>query len=1171
MRKICLIVLLLISCKSSYSQTNYYTRGIGVYPGNPQENFSPKLVPDNEHYRNVAKLKSAYHSSSYDYNLTAQLITDGTITDKQPPYINVSTPKGDLPKNEREWLFDRGPYSECNISGDNVYLQLALNDCHTLINKIIINGRVSFNQQRNNGYEIVCYGSNDKKNWKELGKNKGNEFIGKEQAQADSPGKKLTRHFNQTITFNKTVDYIYYKIALKMAGAQEWKISAWDFYCNDKQVLITPSKYFNSTWMSAGNSNEWVYVDFGAPAEFDKVKLYWVNKAIKGKIQISDDADNWKTIANLPGGRFKTDEISVSKTKARYVRVTMDKSADGNQFVLSELEVYGKGGLVAEPKSQPTATNQHVFLSGGNWQLQRASNVKGNGTEISKIEYEPSDWIRATVPGTVLSSYFNVGALPNSNYADNQMQISESFFNSNFWYRDEFEIPANYKNGRIFLNFDGINWKANIFVNGQTVGRIDGAFMRGKFDVTDVVKPGQKNVVAVEIIKNDNIGAIKEKSAMNPDKNGGILGADNPTFHASIGWDWIPTVRGRNIGIWNDVYLSHTGDVTIENPFVRTELALPDTTSAKIFIELTLKNHKNEQVNGKLAGKFGDITLEQEVSLAPQETKVIKLDPSNCAALKLQNPKLWWPKGYGPQYLYDSSFSFNIDGAVSDKKEFKTGIRQMTFDDSNNVLKLYVNGRRFIGRGGNWGFSESNLNYRAREYDIAVAYHADMNFTMIRNWVGQVGDEEFYEACDRYGIMIWQDFWLANPADGPDPDNAEMFMANAEDYLKRIRNHSSIALYVGRNEGNPPEVIDNALRKMIPQVHPGIHYIPNSADGVVSGGGPYRALPVEEYFTMKSGIDKFHSERGMPNVMNYESLLLTFGKNNVWPQNSQWGFHDYTLEGAQQCATFNDMIAKGFGNMNDAKQFAEKAQWINYNGYRGMFEGRNKYRKGLLLWMSHPCWPSMVWQTYDYFLEPTAAYYGCKKACEPLHIQWNPSTNNIEVVNYSAGTHADLTAKAEIRNMDGSIQWTKETKLSSNEDTTEKCFMLEFPQNLSATHFIKLSLIENNQVVSDNFYLRGAEDGNFQAINQLPKVELKSSTNVKKVNGEWIMTTILKNDSATPALMIRLKVVGKKSGERILPIFYSDNYISLMPGENKVITMRFSDADTRGEEPIVVF
>lgn len=473
--------------------------------------------------------------------------------------------------------------------------------------------------------------------------------------------------------------------------------------------------------------------------------------------------------------------------------------------------------------------------------------------------------------------------MPNPNYADNLFMISESFFNSNFWYRDAFEMPAGFKQDRVFLNFDGINWKANVYLNGEKLGKIEGAFIRGIFDVTDKVKEGE-NVVAVEIVKNQHIGAIKEKYEKNTDFNGGILGADNPTFHATIGWDWISTIRGRNIGIWNDVTLTTSGKVTIQDPFVQAVLPLPDTTSAVLTPEVIVKNHESAPVAGVLSGKIGEITFEQPVELKANEEKTVKFDPEQFAQLKVQNPRLWWPKGYGEPYLYDANFTFKVADQVSDAEDFKVGIRQMTFNENNSILSLFVNGRRFIGRGGNWGFGESNLNYRGREYDIAVDYHADMNFTMMRNWVGQIGDQELYEACDRHGIMIWQDFWLANPADGPDPYYPEMFIANAADYVKRFRNHASIGIYCGRNEGFPPEQIDKALRRIVKEDHPGIHYISSSADDVVSGHGPYRALPVKEYFALKNGSDKFHSERGMPNVMNYESLQRTFSPEAMWPQ-----------------------------------------------------------------------------------------------------------------------------------------------------------------------------------------------------------------------------------------------------------------------------------------------
>jgi hypothetical protein len=355
---------------------------------------------------------------------------------------------------------------------------------------------------------------------------------------------------------------------------------------------------------------------------------------------------------------------------------------------------------------------------------------------------------------------------------------------------------------------------------------------------------------------------------------------------------------------------------------------------------------------------------------------------------------------------------------------------------------------------------------------------------------------------------------------------------------------------------------------MIHKIHPGIHYISNSAMGVVSGGGPYRALPVRDYFLLY-GFNKLHSERGMPNVMTYESLKQTLPESALWPQNSQWGLHDYCLESAQAAASFNQMIEKGFGPSDNAKKFTELAQWINYNGYRGMFEGRSLFRQGLLLWMSHPAWPSMVWQTYDYYFEPTAAYFGCKKASEPVHIQWNPVFDSVEVVNYNGKDRVGLTAKAQLFNMDGSVQWEKESGLDCKEDSTIKCFKLEFPKSLSSVHFIKLTLREGDKIISENFYWRGLEDGNYQALRDLPVAKLENNTKIKKSGENWILTTTLNNTSEHPVLMVRLKVVGKKSGERILPVFYSDNYVSLMPGEKKVITMKLKDEDTGGEKPAV--
>ncbi len=1173
---------------NSFERSDYYTRGIGQYPGDPKEDFSPSLVPDHSTYRNIALLRSAFASSSHDYNLVAQLTTDGLVSDKHPQYLNLSTPEGDVPRREREWMIDEGPYSRNTFTGGDTYFQFTLKNYNKSVDELKLTGTLVYDDElAKEGYEIVCQISGDGERWEEVGRMEGKGLPGEAvryRVPVTDPNKQFeqiampVRRLDLTIPFNKgeivgreLVQSSLFRIVLRMQGAHSWIFTAADFYNKGNLVEMKPSQFFNSAWMSATAGEEWLYVDLGSRSEFDKVNLHWINKAVKGKIQVSDDAKQWKDAVELPGGDGLKDEIVLNgKQQARYVRVLMQQSANGSHYILSEMEVMGKGGLIARPVASPAASKGEMSLSGGNWKLQRASEVTASGEEISTPGFKPENWIVATVPGTVLSSYKNIGAIADPNYADNQLQVSESFFWSNFWYRDEFEVPEGFKQDRLFLNFDGINWKADVFLNGKKLGRIEGAFMRGKFDVTDLVVPG-KNVVAVEIIRNNHIGAIKEKNKQSTDFNGGILGADNPTFHATIGWDWIPTVRGRNIGIWNDVFLTSTGKVTVADPLVTSVLPLPDTTSATLTAEVIVKNHDANTVNGTLEGKVGDVTFQKPVSLAAGEEKTVVFDVKDFPQLKMENPRLWWPKGYGAPNLYDANFTFKADDKVSDTKDFKVGIRQMTFNEDNHILSLFINGRRFIGRGGNWGFGESNLNYRGREYDIAVAYHADMNFTMMRNWVGMIGDEELYEACDRHGIMIWQDFWLANPADGPDPYYPEMFIANAEDYVKRIRSHASIGLYCGRNEGFPPEQIDKALRRIIKEDHPDIHYISSSADDVVSGHGPYRMLPAKEYFTLKTGNDKFHSERGMPNVMTYESMLRTFSPKGIWPQDDEWGMHDYTREGAQGCTSFNEIIAKGYGEPQSAKEFACLAQWVNYDGHRSLFESRSQNRKGLLMWMSHSCWPSMVWQTYDYYFEPTAAYFAIKKASEPLHIQWNPATDEVEVVNYSAGTHKGLTAKVQVLNMDASVAWEKEATVDSNEDTTDKCIKLEFPENLSKVHFIKMTLVEDGKVISDNFYHRSLEENNYQDLQKLPKVALQSATTVdKNADGTWSAVSVIENKTSTPALMIRLNVVGGKDGQQILPVFYSDNYFSLLPGEKKEVRMNWKDEDARGNEGKVV-
>jgi hypothetical protein len=326
-------------------------------------------------------------------------------------------------------------------------------------------------------------------------------------------------------------------------------------------------------------------------------------------------------------------------------------------------------------------------------------------------------------------------------------------------------------------------------------------------------------------------------------------------------------------------------------------------------------------------------------------------------------------------------------------------------------------------------------------------------------------------------------------------------------------------------------------------------------------------MPVKSYFERPPV--QFHSEMGMPNIMTMESLRLTMDEHDFWPQARAWGTHDFSLNGAQGGRSFIERVEKSYGGARSAAEWVTLAQFVNYEGHRAMFEAQSKNRMGLLIWMSHPTWPSFVWQTYDYFLEPTAGYFGAKKACEPLHIQWNPATDAVEVVNYSAGARAGLTARAEILNLDGTSRWTRSAGLDLKEDATATPFTIAWPADLTDVHFVRLKLLRGETVLSENFYWRGKQEANFTALRGMPAAKLDVTTETRRDGARWTLTATVKNSSATPALMIRLKAVRATTGDRILPALYEDNYFSLAGGESRQVKIEFQDADARGEAPVV--
>jgi Exo-beta-D-glucosaminidase Ig-fold domain/Glycosyl hydrolases family 2/F5/8 type C domain len=1161
-----------------------FTRGVGVYPGDPAAFDGPTFAPDTATYRNLALHRPATASSNYDFNLTAQLVTDGIIADRLPRWLVCSSSaEGVLPRHEREHVVDGYVSTGVDLpsSGGWVQIEQAGRYDAPAVDRIEVIAIPRTEDKHPQRWTCVVTASDDGQNWRELGRASGEESLARETFWNS---KVVKTSFD--VPANGTARF--YRVQIDAPSVTGWRVASFDTFAHGQRVNLGGPHDFISAWKSAGNGAEWIQVDLGAVCTFDRVLLHWIRRAAAGAIESSDDAATWRTLLPLSA---TADEYSLAQPeRARFVRVQMTRPVASDGYIMSELQVFGRGGPV--PQARPTPAGlpgERQDLVCGSWRLQRDSLVTSDGAALSQPGADCQGWLPATVPGTVLVSYLNAGALPDPNYGDNQLQISDSFFYADFWYRDEFTIPAPAPGRKLWLNFDGINWKADVYFNGASLGRIDGAFLRGHFDVTARVRPGALNALAVRIHKPATPGSVREKTAAETGPNGGALGVDNPSFHATAGWDWIPSIRGRDIGIWSDVYLTTTGPVVLEHPMISSRLPLPDTSSADLTVEVALRNTEPNPVTGVLRGQFGEVHFERTVEVPAAASTVVKLDPSTVPALHMLHPRLWWPVGYGEPDLYDVRLEFvTAAGGRSDAKAFRAGVRQFTYAEEGGALKLFINGRRFIGRGGNWGFSESNLLYRAREYDAAVRYHRDMGFTMIRNWVGQVGDDAFFDACDRYGVVVWQDFWLANPADAPDPADNAMFLHNAADFIERIRNHPSVGLYCGRNEGNPPPVLNTGLEKLVASLHPGIRYIPNSAMGLVSGGGPYHLMPVNFYFDQRA-TPKLHSELGMANIVSMDSLQQMMPSADQWPQGSVWGLHDFTTRGAQQGGALRETIQKTYGDAANAADWVELAQFTNYDGHRAMFEAQSKRRMGVLMWMSHPCWPSFVWQTYDYYLEPTAGYFGAKKGCEPLHVQWNPLNNTVEVVNYSAGQRAGLGVKASILNADGSVQWEQTATVDSVEDSVVAPITLVFPAaGLSPLHFVRLKLTAGGATVSENTYLRslktyqvpGLTFGPFhipdypafdlRAIRALPKVNLRSATTAERLRDRWVLWTELENPSKTPALLVHLKAVREKTGDRILPALYEDNYLTLLPGETRRIRTELEQADTRGERPSIV-
>jgi hypothetical protein len=509
--------------------------------------------------------------------------------------------------------------------------------------------------------------------------------------------------------------------------------------------------------------------------------------------------------------------------------------------------------------------------------------------------------------------------------------------------------------------------------------------------------------------------------------------------------------------------------------------------------------------------------------------------------------------------LWESAYPKTYVIQVSDDADTWTDVKSVS--NTPDPLKISVNGVRVLARGGNWGWDELLRRMPPERMDAAVRMHRDMNFTMIRNWVGTSDREEFFAACDEHGILVWNDF---PNAWGMDPPDHDAFNSIARDTVLRYRIHPSVVIWCGANEGNPPAAIDQGMREAVEGQAPGILYQNNSAGGIITGGGPYGWVEPEKYFdptTYGSKDFGFHTEIGMPVVSTAASMRNMTGDEPEWPIRGAWYYHDWSERGNQAPQTYKAAVEARLGATTGLDDFARKAQFVNYENTRAMFEAWNANlwdnASGLMLWMSHPAWHSTVWQTYDYDFDVNGTYYGARSACEPLHVQADPE-GRVIAVNHTRDGLKNAVVSAQLIDLTGRrLGGNKSARLDVSPAATAKAFTAPWTDDLPDLHLLRLTLEGGDgRVLSRNTYWRYRTPAAMQALSSAPRTKVSATIGRLSRSGTRAeLTATVRNDGSAVAAMVRLSLTNDTTGRRVLPTLYSHNYLWLLPGESQTVTL----------------
>ncbi|MDR2953519.1 MAG: glycoside hydrolase family 2 [Prevotella sp.] len=858
------------------------------------------------------------------------------------------------------------------------------------------------------------------------------------------------------------------------------------------------------------------------------------------------------------------------------------------QNVLKEREF--KQVLISKDGHQGTFT----------WKMKKAGDISTKSEDISTEKISTSDWLPAVVPGTVLNSlvynniypepYFGLNNKLESGLIPDLYHAGRDFYT--YWFRTEFDLEKSQHEGKkTWLQVDGINYRAEIWLNGNMVGNISGMFYQDKIEITDYAKLDRKNILAIKVYPVDAPGTIKPKGGKAFGANGefqnggnGEIGK-NVSMLLTVGWDfyYLDGIRDRNTGIWKDISIYTTGKATLQHPFVKTELSKPNYDEARqtVSVEVTFPNvlgqnrTKTVKVVGEILGE--DIKFEKEVPLFRHDVKEVVFTPEEYPQLIIKKPRLWWPINKGKQELYDILFKVEVDGVVTDSITSRFGIREITSDQNtpDKSRTFYVNGKPLFIKGTNWLPEAMLRNSDERTY-AELRYTAQAGINLIRFWAGGITESDyFFQLCDELGILVWQEFWMTG--DTKHPYDGGLYMNNVVSTVKRIRNHASLAYYVCSNESSEMPNIGEVISKLDDTRG----YQMQSECCGIHDGSPYKQVNIMRHYENTasdrgSRIDGFNPEYGAPCLPTVECLREMMPEKDLWPINKEvWDYSDGN--GFHQVASLYTDMVNEYGISQSIDEFATKSQFVGAFNYKSIWEVWNynklnygdRYCSGFLFWYHNSPVRQVAGRMWDWSLEPTAALYAAQNACEPLHPQFDYLKNTVSVVNDYYQSFSNYKITAEVYDLNMKKVFVKQANIENipEDGTINDIFKIDFPAQITNVHFIKLRLFDNKgKQVGDNFYWRsnskyegkttltGSTTAGFEDINKLAGTTVQVKYKTRTENGKHFIDLQLKNSGKALSFFTQVQWLDK-DGKPVRPSFYTDNFVNLMPGENITITI----------------